>query len=106
MKLVYFITPAVLWILGLIIGTGKANFLIAGYNTASKEEKEKIDEKALSKFMAKFLVVLGFIQCILPIAQVLEVNNIDVILIFENILFFLVVIGGVVYMNTGNRFSK
>ena len=46
----------VLMILGLIIRTGKANFLIAGYNTKSKEEQAKWNMDAVSKFLG--LVVL------------------------------------------------
>ncbi|WP_024615426.1 DUF3784 domain-containing protein [Clostridium sp. Ade.TY] len=106
MELVYFITPVLLWGIALIIGSGKANFLIAGYNTASRAKKGKIDEKALSKFMAKFLFVLGFIQLILPVAKIFNISYFDSILILENIIFIFVVIGGIIYMNTGNRFSK
>ena len=32
-------------LLGIIFLKGKGSFLIAGYNTASKAEKEKIDDK-------------------------------------------------------------
>ena len=38
-------------ILGILFLKGKGAFLIAGYNTASKAEKEKIDEKKLCKYM-------------------------------------------------------
>jgi len=44
------ISGVTLLVLGLIIQTGKANFLIAGYNTASKEEQGKWNVKAMSKF--------------------------------------------------------
>lgn len=39
--IIYFLAPILLWGLAIAIGSGKANFLIAGYNTANKEEKEK-----------------------------------------------------------------
>lgn len=35
-------------ILGILIKYGKMYFLIAGYNTASKEEKEKVDVKGIA----------------------------------------------------------
>lgn len=106
MDIILFIAPIILWVLGLIIGTGKANFMIAGYNTAPQEEKDKIDEKALSKFMGKFLILLGLIQMIVPVAIIFEFNNFKFILICMNIIFVIVTICGVIYMNTGKRFRK
>lgn len=101
-----FIAPVVLWVLALIINTGKANFLIAGYNTASQEEKNKIEGKALSKFMGKFLFVLGLIQFVVPLFKLLEFGNFKIILICVNIVFIIVTISGVIYINTGKRFHK
>lgn len=106
MNIIKFIAPVVLWIFAIVISTGKANFLISGYNTASKEEKEMIDEKALAKFMGEFLFVLGLIQLALPMADVLEFNNSKIILICTNIIFIIVTIAGIIYMNTGKRFQK
>ncbi len=101
-----FITPVVLWVLALIINTGKANFLISGYNTASQEEKSKTNEKVLSKFMGKFIFVLGLIQFIIPISKLLEFGDFRIVLICVNIVFILVTISGVIYMNTSKRFQK
>lgn len=106
MNIIQFITPIFLLILAIVISTGKANFLIAGYNTASQKEKESINEKALAKFMGKFLFVLGLIQLVVPVASILEINNFTTILVWTNIIFFIVTIGGVIYMNTGKRFQK
>ena len=106
MNIIKFIAPVVLWIFAIVISTGKANFLIAGYNTASQKEKERIDEKALAKFMGKFLFILGLIQLVIPIADVLKVNNFRTILTWTNIIFIIVTIGGIIYMNTGKRFQR
>ena len=38
---------------GSLFWTGKGGWLIAGYNTASAEEKKKYDEKKLNRTMAK-----------------------------------------------------
>ena len=35
-------------LLGILIKYGKMNFLIAGYNTMSKEERDKVDIKKLA----------------------------------------------------------
>ncbi len=48
--MIHFIFVALFVILGIIFLCGKGSFLIAGYNTASKVEKEKIDEKQLCRF--------------------------------------------------------
>lgn len=106
MNIIKFIAPVVLWIFAIVISTGKANFLIAGYNTETQKEKEMIDEKALAKFMGKFLFVLGLIQLVVPMADVLDVNNFRTILTWTNIIFILVTMGGVIYINTGKRFQK
>lgn len=38
---------------------GKGSWLIAGYNTAGKEEKEKIDEKKLCRSMGVLLLLVA-----------------------------------------------
>lgn len=103
--IMYFLAPILLWGLAIVIGSGKANFLIAGYNTASKEEKEKIDKKKLSRFMGKFLFILGAIQLILPITEILKIEY-DGLVFSVSVIFILVTLGGVIYMNTGDRFKK
>lgn len=37
---------AVFAVMGVLLWTGKGGWLIAGYNTASAEEKKKYDEKS------------------------------------------------------------
>ena len=90
----------VLVILGLILWRGKGSWLIAGYNTSSKAEKEKYDEKALCRFVAKLLFTMaGFILIIFSVENVvvnLSLSLLAVIFIF----------GAVIYANTGNRFKK
>lgn len=43
---------------------GKGSFLIAGYNTASKQEKEKYDEKKLLRVMGGGLGIITIIMAI------------------------------------------
>ena len=45
--------------LGVLFSKGKGAFLIAGYNTASRSEKENYDEKALCRFMVPVLSGTG-----------------------------------------------
>ncbi|WP_297632274.1 DUF3784 domain-containing protein [uncultured Clostridium sp.] len=100
------LAPIILVILGIIIGSGKGGFLIAGYNTLDKNEQDKYDKERYFKFMGKFLFVLAGIELIMPIAKVLNIGNFGVVIISVNIIFVIVVIGGIIYMNTKNRFKK
>ena len=52
-------------IIGILMYGGKAGFLLAGYNTMSREEKAKWDEKRLLRFSGKCIIVLS----ILPIGM-------------------------------------
>ena len=90
-------------ILGLILRAGKGAFLIAGYNTASKEEKEKTDERKLCKAVGNLLLILA--ACwILP---TIGMATGKMLLFWVGFTLSLVVcIIGVVYMNTGDRFRK
>ena len=51
-------------VLGLVFRKGKGAGLIAGYNTASAEEKRKTDEKALCRFVARLMFfILPALYC-------------------------------------------
>lgn len=51
-------TAALFILLGIVFLRGKGSFLIAGHNTLPPEEKAKIDEKKLTRFMGKFMFAL------------------------------------------------
>ena len=55
----HIIIAALLAILGIVILAGKGDNLMAGYNTASKEEKEKVHIKRLRLVMGILLILLG-----------------------------------------------
>ena len=77
--------------------------MIAGYNMMSAAEKEKYDEVALCKFMGKMMLGIVFAMLIMLYDAIFEVGWGFVI---GTIFIVIVVIGGLVYMNTGNRFEK
>lgn len=60
---VIWIVFVLFFILSIVLLFGKGSWLIAGYNTASKEEKSKFDEKKLCRItgagMAVITVMLG-----------------------------------------------
>lgn len=81
----------------------KRCFLIAGYNTTSKAEKQKTDEKKLCSFMGKMMFILA--GCWLVIASS-EIFKAMWLLWVGLCLFFVVCVGAVIYMNSGNRFKR
>ena len=57
--IVLILIAALLVIMGVIILIGKGDHLIAGYNTASKEEREQFDIKRLRGLIGGLLVVIA-----------------------------------------------
>ena len=55
----YSILAILLAVMGIVILIGKGDNLIAGYNTASKEEREQYDIKRLRGLMGGLLLVLA-----------------------------------------------
>lgn len=90
-------------ILGIVFFRGKGAFLIAGYNTASQAEKSRTDEKALCRFMGKLMFLLAGCWLIVLSSALFDKR----FLLWAGLaVFFVVIAGGVVYANTGNRFKK
>jgi len=48
-------------LLSIIFFFGKGKYLIAGYNTSSKEEQSKYDEKKLNLIMAIGMLLIGIL---------------------------------------------
>ena len=59
------IVALMLIVMGIVILAGKGDNLIAGYNTASKEEKEKYDIKKVRRLIGGLLIVLAPIMLLL-----------------------------------------
>ena len=53
------IVAALLFVLGIVILSGKGDNLIAGYNTSSKKDKEKYDVKRLRLVFGLMLILLA-----------------------------------------------
>lgn len=101
--IVQLIIVAVFIILGIVFFKGKGKFLIAGYNTASREEQDKYDEKALCCFMGKLMFACAGCFVVIALGNVLE----QMALVWLGIiLMILICIGAVIYANTGNRFKR
>lgn len=57
--IVLVIVAAILLIIGIVILSGKGDYLIAGYNTASLEERSKYNIKRLRGMIGGLLIVLA-----------------------------------------------
>ena len=57
--IVLVLVAAILLIMGIVILMGKGDNLIAGYNTASKEERSKYNIKRLRRLIGGLLIVLA-----------------------------------------------
>lgn len=89
--------------IAILLLMGKGSFLIAGYNTMSKDEKEKYDTKALCRFIGKILLPIGIFTPCIAIAAINKINWISIA--YAGLVVILVVFA-VVYCNTGNRFKN
>lgn len=90
-------------VLAIVFLNGKGAFLIAGYNTASQEEKDSYDEKALCKFMGKVMVFYSFTSLIMATSDLFK----SLIPFWIGMgLFFAGTIYTLIYANTNNRFKK
>ena len=92
-----------MFILGIIMLTGRGSFFIAGYNTKSKSKKEMYDATALSKFAGKIVLPLAILVALVGIEQLNELSWFWIawVAVFVVILAF-----AIIYANTGNRFKR
>lgn len=67
--IVLFIVAAILLIMGIIIIIGKGDNLIAGYNTASNEERAQYNINRLRGLIGGFLIVLAPMMLFLLMAE-------------------------------------
>jgi len=91
--------------LGLVVQTGKANFLIAGYNTMSEEERAKWDAKAMSGFIGRVVLALPSAVLLAACAPILLGFFPVVALIASWALFAAIMIAGLIYVNLSPRFK-
>ena len=87
----------------VVLLMGKGSWMIAGYNTSSKEEKEKTDSVALCKFMGKILLPIG---ALLPLIAVGGICGIDWLGWLYVVMLFALILFALNYANTKKRFQK
>lgn len=101
------IIPLIFIILGLILRTGKGDWLIAGYNTLSEKEKNEYDKLALCKFTGNLMIFFAIMLLLLFFCTdyLSPLYRHAAIIIFIALI-LIVVFGSLIYANTGNRFKK
>lgn len=90
-------------ILGVVFSLGKGSFLIAGFNTLPKKEKEQFYISAMCKFMGKMMFVFSLSVAFWVLSDYLQkpfLIRIGLAIFLGNIVFILA------YMNTSNRFKN
>ena len=104
---VMFLFPAaVLVLLGWLIKYKKVTWLISGYNTASKKEKERYDVDKLCMHMGNFIFILAGILLLMAFAGIVFVSETDTVISIGFCILFAVIVAGLVYLNTGKRVLK
>ena len=89
--------------LGWLFRREKGAFLVSGYNTAPKAEKEKYDLKKLYRHMSRLMFLLAGCWVILALGNALGQDW----LFFLGLgLFFLASLLYLIYMNTNNRVRR
>jgi len=75
MMWMYFIMAVVFILLGLAIHVYKWYFLISGYNTMSKEKKEKVDTQSLGKLMGFYCYFNAIIFLLVGVMHALDIKT-------------------------------
>ena len=66
---IIWILAVIFLVLSIVLLTGRGSWLIAGYNTASKEEKSKYDEKKLCRVMGAGMAVITVMLFIMGLGE-------------------------------------
>ncbi len=105
MEIANLIGGVVLLFIGILVRVFKLSDLIAGYNTASPEEKSRYDKESLTRAVGYFLILLGAIL-LAGWGLVFFGDLPSFIAIVSWMIFAVIMVGGLIYLNTGNRYRK
>jgi Domain of unknown function (DUF3784) len=91
---------------GLIIRIFKIGYLIAGYNTTSKEEKKKYNEEKVIKFASNLVMISSAFLIISSFSLILFDGIQETILLGSWLFFAVFIIGGIIYFNLSGYAKK
>lgn len=99
--------PAVLlFVVGWLVKYRKWAWLIAGYNTSSKKQKERYDLEKLTRVVGNLIFSLAGIFLAMALGVTFFPNAFETIINVGLVLFIVTALGGVLYMNTNRRVLK
>ena len=90
-------------VVGILFSQGKGAFLISGYSLASKEQKAKIDKTKHCRLMSRLSFGMAGCWCLVAAG---DVWNKAIFLQAGAVLFVLVSLGGLIFINTGGRIKR
>lgn len=96
----------VLALVGWLVKYRQATWLISGYNTASKETRATYDTGKLTRYFGNFMFVLAVPFLMLAVLSVAPSPYADAITTAGFAMVAVLIVGGLVYLNTGNRLRK
>lgn len=97
------VIAALIALLGVLLFTGHATGLIAGYNTLSEEERARYDKRALGRFMGRVMFVVAGCLCLFAASDIWPGNGlfgIGLTLLVATLVF------AIYRANSGDRFLK
>ena len=90
-------------VLGIVLWHGKGSVLIAGYNTATQQERSRYDQKALCRGVGVLTFVLAGCYAVATLGTALN----SMALVWIGIVLVLIaIIAGAIYINVSKRFRK
>ena len=90
-------------IIGIVLCCGKGAVLIAGYNTASPEEKAAYNEKALCRAVGVLLLVIVACVELFMLGMILDITA---LMWGGGILLAVSTVFGLIYINKSKRFRR
>ena len=96
------IPPLLLAGFGIALCRGRGFSLLAGYSEMPREKRERLDKKAMGRFLGRLMFVLAFCSLLWPIG----VSGALWVFWTGFGLFLAALVGGVVYLNKSKRFLK
>jgi len=96
----------ILFTIGWFVKVKKVTWLISGYNTLSDENKAEYDIEKLTRHMGNFIYLLAAVWCVMSILGFIFPEKIGFIMLAGMIVLAIVIVGGVIWLNTDVRVKK
>jgi hypothetical protein len=105
MLLVNLVGGVVLLVIGAGVRVTRAGILVAGYNTAPREEQETYDVERMTRYVGNMLMVAAGILLVFGAAALFADLPTSVLWLSWG-LFLVPIVAGLIYINTGDRLRK